>query len=73
MPRFIGKVERREGELVVVIPDELMLEAGIEEGALLQVDVTSVDDEPALSPELERHVRESVARNEAGLRYLAEH
>jgi antitoxin component of MazEF toxin-antitoxin module len=66
------QLRRAGNSFVVTIPKEEVERHGWEEGQLLAIELTEIDQQPRLRPELKKFLDERWERNEAALRYLAE-
>ena len=66
------RLQRLATGYVVAIPDEEVERRGLEVGQLVMIEITPVESEPVLRPELRDAMDESWDRDEPALRYLAE-
>lgn len=66
------QLRRAGNSFVVTIPKEEVERRGWVEGQLLAIELTEVELQPTLRPELKKFLDERWERNETALRYLAE-
>lgn len=66
------KLRKVGNSYVVTIPKDEVERLGIEEGALLQVEVHPLEVQPMMTRELREAFEESWTRNEEAYRYLAD-
>jgi antitoxin component of MazEF toxin-antitoxin module len=66
------RVRKDEDGLVVTLPSETVDELGLQDGDLVELEITSLGIRPRLQPELTEAAEASWRRNEEAYRYLAE-
>jgi antitoxin component of MazEF toxin-antitoxin module len=67
------KLRKVGNSYVITIPKDEVERLGLEEGQLLEVQITPLETHPAMTPAIAAAFEEMWARSEAALRYLAEH
>lgn len=68
-----GKLRRSGNSFIVTVPRDEVERLGLCEGALVTIEVRPAEVRPVLAHDLKEAFEVEFRRNQAGLRYLAEH